>query len=314
MILTPKVSLGLNIDSNRIRLIRMDNNSFCKKGIVEHIPNGLIAKDGILSEDLLGKHIKEIIKLYKIREKRCALCLPAHYVTIIGINLPKMEKEILMANIHYDIKEYLPLEPENYIIDYRIMNTSVVNDIEYWNILVVAVLKEIITSYIRVLKKAGLKPIYLDIPFNCIQKLLVKFANDSKQSLLKNENICFVDLEHYYNDIIILKKGIYFANRIVVNDKEKPDLYQIKNEILGVIKYFNNQATGDNQLNHIIVFGEEEISWKLLELLKLDLQSDVSLWTDWINFNELFSDYYADKEVIMSLSKAIGSTIRRIAP
>ena len=32
------------------------------------------------------------------------------------------------------------------------MNTSVVNDIEYWNILVVAVLKEIITSYIRVLK------------------------------------------------------------------------------------------------------------------------------------------------------------------
>lgn len=83
---------------------------------------------------------------------------------------------------------------------------------------------------------------------------------------------------------------------------------------MGVIKYFNNQATGDNQLNHIIVFGEEEISWKLLELLKLDLQSDVSLWTDWINFNELFSDYYADKEVIMSLSKAIGSTIRRIAP
>ena len=38
MILTPKVSLGLNIDSNRIRLIRMDNNSFCKKELLNTFP------------------------------------------------------------------------------------------------------------------------------------------------------------------------------------------------------------------------------------------------------------------------------------
>ncbi len=311
MVIKSKVSLGLDIDSHKIKLIRMNNNSICNKWIIESIPNGLITRDRILSEDLLGQHIREIIRLYKIREKRCALCLPAHHVTIKGITLPKMQKEILMENILYDIREYLPLELDNYTIDYRIMNTTTINDIEYWDILVVVVLKEVISSYIRVLKKAGLKPIFLDIPFNCMQKLLIKFSDNSKQKILKSGNLCLVDLGHYYNEIIIVQKGIYFANRTVANEEEKTDLSQIRDEILGIIRYFNNQASSNNQLDHIIIFGEEA-SWELLELLKQDLKLGVSLWTDWVNFNNLFSDYYPVKRII-SLSKAIGATIRRIA-
>jgi len=312
MILKPMVSIGLEIDSNRIKLIRMDNNSICKEWTIESIPNGLIARDRIISEDLLGQHIKEIIKIYKIREKRCALCLPAHHIAIKKITLPRMEKEILMENILYDIREYLPLKLDDYTVDYRIMNTSIVNDIEYWDIMVVAVLKEIISSYIRVLKKAGLKPIYIDIPFNCIEKLLIKFANDNQQRILKNKSLCLVDLGHYYIDITILQKGIYFANRTIVNEGEKTDLHQIKDEILGIIKYFNNQAIDNNELNHVIIVGEEEEIWDLLKLLKQDSKSNITLWTDWININALFSHFCPDKKII-SLSKAIGSTLRRIA-
>ena len=91
MILKSKVSLGLDIDSNKIKLVRI-NNSSSNNWIIESIPNGLIARDRILSEKLLGQHIKEIIKLYKIREKRCAI---AYLPLFNGKSLysPKMSKE-----------------------------------------------------------------------------------------------------------------------------------------------------------------------------------------------------------------------------
>lgn len=312
MILKSKVSLGLDIDSNKIKLVRINNNSSSNKWIIESIPNGLIARDRILSEELLGQHIKEIIKLYKIREKRCALCVPTHYLTAKAFTLPKMSKEILMENILYDIEEYLPLELDNYIIDYKIMDVTTTNNIEYWNILVVAALKEIIKSYIRVLKKAGLKPIYLDMPFNCMQKLLIKYSDNNKKRILKNGNLCLVDLGYYYNDIIIVQKGKYFANRIIANEEGKTELSKIRDEILGIIRYFNNQVTTNKQLDRIIIFGEEEASLKLMKLLKQDFKSDIYLWTEWINFRDLFSHDYQDNRII-SLSKAIGSTIRRIS-
>ena len=51
---------------------------------------------------------------------------------------------------------------------------------------------------------------------------------------------------------------------------------------------------------------------KVNKLLKQDFKSDIYLWTEWINFRDLFSHDYQDNRII-SLSKAIGSTIRRIS-
>ena len=38
------------------------------------------------------------------------------------------------------------------MVDYRIINTLTVNEREYWNILIVAVLRETVLSYVTVLK------------------------------------------------------------------------------------------------------------------------------------------------------------------
>lgn len=312
MVLKTKVSMGLDIDSNEIRIINADRNSICKRWVIESIPDSSSIRGRIISENLLGQYIKEIMNLHKISGKRCALCLPAHHVTTRMVTLPKMSKELIKGNIYYDIREYLPFDIENYMVDYRIINTLTVNEREYWNILIVAVLRETVLSYVTVLKKAGLKPMYLDVPVNCLQKLLVKYSDGDRQNFLREGNLCLIDLGLFYNEIIILQKGLYFVNKIIINNDDEIDLHQMKTEILGVIKYFISQISEDNKLDQIIIFGKEKVSTALQELLIQAWSNNVSLWTDWINYNYLFSDYMISEEV-MSLGKAIGSTIRRIS-
>ena len=153
---------------------------------------------------------------------------------------------------------------------------------------------------------------YLDVPVNCLQKLLVKYSAGDRQNFLREGNLCLIDLGLFYNEIIILQKGLYFVNKIIINNDDEIDLHQMKTEILGVIKYFISQISEDNKLDQIIIFGKEKVSTALQELLIQAWSNNVSLWTDWINYNYLFSDYMISEEV-MSLGKAIGSTIRRIS-
>ena len=309
MVLKSKVPIGIDIDSHNIRIIKMGKHATFNQCIADSIPEGLMHEGRIVSEDVLARHIRGIMGLNKIKGRKCALCLPSQHVITKVIFLPKMDKAILMENIYYDLKEYLPLSLDKYIIDYKIMDVSVSNGIEHWSILTVAVLKEVALSYTKMLKKAGLKPIYFDTPSNCLHKLLINFASLERQSILNNGNVCLVDLGPYYSNIVIFHKGSYFVEKTVLT---QTDLRQVLDEILRVIRYYNNQVQSNSGLDNVVLFGEQTKSLDLMQLIKDNIKVDVALYTDWIESKEISSGGLEAQD-LMVLGKAIGATIRRIS-
>lgn len=310
MRLKAKVYLGVDIGSREIRIIETTKNGICSKWAIETIPEGLLENDRIISEELLAKFIRRIMDLNRIKANRCSLCLPAHHIITRVISLPKMDAEILWENILFDIKDYLTKGLDDYIIDYRIMDVSDLNGVEVWNIMVVAILKEIAFPYIQMLKKAGLKPIYLDVPSNCLHKLLKMFSTHEKQLILDNGNLCLINIENYYSSIIILHNGNYFVDK-TISFAFDTNLGQLIGEIVGVFRYFQNQVPEDNHLNNIILFGPKATSGNFIKDLSQEVGVDVSLYSEWISSVNLVAGGLKRND-LMVLGNAIGSTIRRL--
>lgn len=309
--LDQKAIIGIDIGSSKIKMIRIDKKGMTNEWAINSIPKDLIVDNRIVSEELLAQHIKTIVKENRIRGKKCSLCLPSQHIITKVIALPIMDKKLLIDNIYYDMGEYLPLNLSKYLIDYKILKTSVINGVEYWNILVIAVLEKIILSYIRVLKKARLNPIYIDAPFNCLQKLLMDYSSNSGQSHFDSGNYCIIDAGYHSINIIIIHKGVYFADRTI--PFRGIALKEIIDEIMGVIRYFKNNVIANKQIDNIIMFGGGSMDDELTDELAQRTDIKIILYGDWLESNNIYFNGLG-KEELMLMGNAIGSTIRREDP
>lgn len=311
--------IGIDIGSSQIKIINMDKNGRPKGKAIVPISDGQEINQRASSEDLLARKIMETIKKSKIRGKRCSLCLPSHNLVSKVILLPKMDTDVLKENIYYDMEDYLPLGLENYIIDFITINTSQLKGVQYYHILVTAILKEISLSYFRILKKAGLRPVYFDIPSNALQKLLMSLPCLNRQLTLIDSNICLIDAGANYTNIIIFNRGNYFVDKTISlgvkditseienNSEAKIYMRQVTSEVKEVIRYFKNHISKDSRLDNIILLGGGSTLVGFSEYLRNETGIDVnllSIWTDTI-----FKDF--SKEEFVLMAKAIGSTIRR---
>lgn len=311
--------IGVDIGSYQIKLIEMDRWGMPSKGALVPIPKELEGSQAALPEDYLAQEIKVAMEKNKIKGKRCSLCLSSQHIISKVVLLPSMGEELMKENIYYDIEGYLPLELDDYMIDYVTMKTSMRNGTEYRHILATAVLKKVVFSHINVLRKAGIKPIYVDIPSNCIQKLLINLSPLDRQPALREGNLCLIDSGAHYTNITILNKGNYFVDKTIPlgsetisskagNYQEAKIYYQkVVEEAMEVIRYFIIHTPDHKILDNLILLGGGAMLQGFSKYLKDGTGIDVTLFSHWMkpSFDNL------GKEELLLMGNAIGSTIRR---
>jgi type IV pilus assembly protein PilM len=171
--LKPK-AFGLDISdlSLKFLMLRKERKKFSVVSFGEsEIEPGIIEGGEVKDEEKLAKIVKEATK--KVKTKYVVACLPEEKAFLQVIKMPIMSEEDLKSAIVFEAENYIPLPVSEVYLDCEII-PPVYNHLDHLDVLLAAIPKRTTDPYLRVLKKAGLKPVAFEIESLAIARALIK--------------------------------------------------------------------------------------------------------------------------------------------
>lgn len=176
--LKPEV-FGLDISDSSLKIAKLK-----KKGKFlslvsfgeEKINPGIIKGGEIQDEKSLVRIIKESlekVKGEKLKTSYIIASLPEEEAFLGVIQMPKMKSEELKRAIYFEAENYIPLSIEDVYLDFQIIQ-PLYNHLDHFDVLIAALPKKIINSYVSCFKKAGLQPQGLEIESLSIARALIQ--------------------------------------------------------------------------------------------------------------------------------------------
>lgn len=226
--------------------------------------NGIISNIEKLRESI-------IFNLEKINIKtNLAICtMESSSIITREFILPTIKKSEFYPMVKYEMKQYLPMVLNEYLLQYKILEETIENNVKKARILVSVLPKFMVQTYYELLSKLKLKPLALDMNSNAISKLFTQglIINDEKFNFKKTAAV--IDMGHSHMNINIISKGIPQFNRIIATDSRSIyyDLSPTKTiskignniddwifKIQKVFQYYNSRTSG-NRIDKIYFYG-----------------------------------------------------------
>lgn len=257
-------------------------------------PAGCFEQEKIVDFDKLKETIKTTLLEHNIKEKSAICTIENTTILKRVIILPKVKPEDLKEMVKFEINQYLPIDLNDYVIQFKVIENITENDTEKQKILVAVISKDMIEDYFKLIKMIGLHPIALDINSNAINKMFNKSCVINDQKTIFNKTIAFVDIGHTFTDITIIQNGKYRFNRTVKKGGSDIDsiIAQYHNAEDGVEK--RKKIELDRLIGSEQNYGIKEIAATIDENLGEMLKDDFHLWIEEIN--KIFK-YYTTREV-----------------
>jgi len=141
------------------------------------IEEGVIKEGEILKEERLVRHLKEAINKVegeKLKTKYVVASLPEKKAFLQVIRVPKMSFEELAGAIPFESENYIPLPIEEVYLDFQMVSLFSGSAPDCFDVLIAALPKRIVDSYVYCLEKAGFVPKALEIESQSIVRALIK--------------------------------------------------------------------------------------------------------------------------------------------
>lgn len=181
-------AFGLDISDLSLKIIKLKKKGkflgLASFGEIKMKP-GIIEQGEIKNEEALAENIKKAVaqvKGGKLKTKYVIASLPEEKAFLQVIQLPLMKKEEIKKAVYFEAENYIPLPIEKVYLDSQIVS-RVPSRPGRLNVLIAALPKTTIDPYVNSLKKAGLKPLALEIESLAISRVLIK-NNITPQPLL----------------------------------------------------------------------------------------------------------------------------------
>ncbi len=140
------------------------------------IKQGIVDKGEVKNEKKLVEIIKKSVlkvKGKKLKTRNVVASLPEEHAFLQVIPMPIMEEEELAGAVKFEAENYIPLPIEEVYLDFQLIK-PVYNHLDHLDVLIAALPKKTVDSYVKFLRKAGLKPLALEIESQAIARALVK--------------------------------------------------------------------------------------------------------------------------------------------
>ena len=185
------------------------------KAITIELPPGIYQNGIILNQRALAREIQSNLRDHKIKTTATNAIINSSKILIREIVIPKVAPEEVEAVVSYQLAEYLPVNIDNYIVQYLSQGTTFEDEVERMKILLIAIPKDIVLPHLELLKNAGLKPRALDYQGNAMTKLF-NFNNTVNEThALKDLAILSIEMGYQSSNITITKNGIIEVTQIM---------------------------------------------------------------------------------------------------
>lgn len=311
---------GLDIGFNTIKVMQIDDDgkqkSIAGYGVVgfdsEAIKDGVIDDYEELAKAAVELFAKNIIGT--IDTRRVVITIPASkaYSRIITA-AAKLTKNELDDAVRTETEQYIPLPVDDLYIDYT---TTSVRDNER-EVLVVAVPKKIVDSYMRFAELIGLEVCALETTISAASRIISVAENSSDiPTILIDLGSLSVDLTVFDNNLVVNGTipggGDDFSNRIAeklnipkaeansmktkyglgvskrqeeIRTALKPQLDSLIKEIRRVVRYYEERTDGESTIGQIITMGGGANMPGLVDYLTDNLRIPTRLCDFWGSFS-----------------------------
>ncbi len=351
-----KEAFGLDISDLSLKIIKLKKRGELFSLVSSYemeIKAGIIEKGVVQDEDALAKIIKVACKEVvgeKLNTKYVIASLPEEKSFLQVIQMPKMDETELKSAILFEAENYIPLPMSEVYLDFQTIR-PIKDHLNHLDVLIVAMPKKIVNSYVASIKKAGLIPIALEVESEAIVRALVK--NETS-----NSPMVLIDFGRNSTDFIIFAgRSIQFTCSIPVSseqltvaistsleiDLKKAERLKIKytlsdinnnarskkileamnpilNDLVAQIKKYLNfyqdhtsheHISSDERIQKILMCGGGANLAGLPKLLSEKLGIPVELSDFWINFSPTRKNKHMYQNYL-SFATALGLALRGI--
>ncbi|TSC78227.1 MAG: type IV pilus assembly protein PilM [Parcubacteria group bacterium Gr01-1014_33] len=210
------VAAGLDISDQSIKYAKFYGK---RKYVLEAwgeiiVPEGIIVNGEIQKEEELTRIFTEWIKGEgkKLRSSFFTVSLPEEKGFVRMIQLPKVRQDEIHNAIRWEIEANIPMAQEELFFDYEIIQ-PLEDHLNHFDVMLTAFPKAIVESYVRVLKKSGIKISALELESQAIVR--------SSVADLKTKAACaVVDMGRFRTSFIIFAGGaIFFTTTVELGGK-----------------------------------------------------------------------------------------------
>lgn len=338
-----KQVVAIDIGANSIKLVegKFEKNILkIDKLMKVETPEGSFIDGKIINEDIIADAINIAMGISNIKAKNVIFTTNSSTIINREIIIPQVTKEEMETVIKYEIQQYLPINLDDYILQYLIIDEVLVDGSKKLKVNVTSFPEKMAYSYYEVINKLGLNPIALDVNYNAINKL-VNYLNEKNTnedgsvafvdmgatsiniSIFKNEKLTFTRMIRVGGDIIDknikdeLDISIKATESMKIKDSNlldaednlniavKNSVDELLEEVERIIKFYNNKLS--EEINKIYIYGGTSKLNNLVAYINEKSEMNVEILD--LSKDIKYSEDTEDEDIEEYLN-AIGSIIR----
>ncbi len=208
--------IGLDIGSRTVKMVQVRESvggaQLLKFKLVE-LP--LLSKKEEASQDLKENTInaiKESLRDFDTKLVKVISVVAGPRVSVRRVVMPPMPKREMLDAIRWESKDRLTFPVEEAIIDFQILGEVVEKGVKKYELVVVAVEKDLIQEHIYLLKKAGIKMSVITAAPLCLWNLVKKGI-----TLPENKIVALINVGSEVTDINIFKgNSLQFTRQVLI--------------------------------------------------------------------------------------------------
>lgn len=332
-----KPVFGLDIGYGSLKVLQADTSN--KKQVVigygaATFEHGTV-KDGIITEpEIIAKAAHELFDKHLVGDittRRVVLSIPAARSYNRNVHLPKLSPKELRDAVQLEVEQYIPVPNNELYIDYSIIRETA----EEVEIIIVAVPKKIVDSYLQLARVLGLEVVGVETTIAAAGRLFLQAENSDTPTVLIDFGSLSADLTIYDKGLVITGTvaggGDNFTDLIAstlnvtkqeahiiktkyglsVSKKQReitegltPTLQQMVKEIRRMIRYYEERTGTERKITQVVTMGGGANMPGLSEYMTNLVRLPVRMCDPWQNldFSELQPPNSVEKSMYVTVA------------
>lgn len=219
--------ISMDIGSQSIKLVigkKKKDLLYIKKAVTIPMPYDAYNDGRITDNRSIVKEIANALKKNKINNRKAIVTLNSSSVITREIILPLIKPEEMDNMVHYEIEQYLPIELSQYVIEHKVLDELMDGETKKARVLVAAMQKSLVESYLAMLNQLNLQPVSMDINSNALTKLLEGQLIINQLPVDLSKTMAVIDIGSSTININILSGSKLKFNRLISRGGSEIDM------------------------------------------------------------------------------------------
>lgn len=210
-------ALGIDIGTSAVKMVQLKKSPTGPELInygMAPIPYSAVEEGGFKDPQTISAIIKDLLKSNKIKPERSFASISGQNVIMRFTKLPIMTPEELEQTVRIEAEQYVPYAIEEVSIAHAVLQEITEEDGSgKYSVLLVVAQKELVNSYLEILKASGINPEVIDVDtiaaINALENSIMQTAGSQEGG----EVVAIIDSGARTTNISVLKYGVLMFTR-----------------------------------------------------------------------------------------------------